>query len=150
MEIFNWLFFKPVDQLILLLRYYPFMATRNRSVKELHQLINTQRFLNVKHLTMCLLFVWGFRPTREFITHMEKSTLMVKGCKFWPMPLSSGGSSTWHTHCDTGHPFIMVISEDPWQSHLSRSVLQWSCHYLFLQLRYVARICVKMLKYICM
>ena len=32
----------------------------------------------------------------------------------------------WH-----GHPFIMVISEDPWHSHLLPSVLQWSCHYLF-------------------
>ena len=42
-----------------------------------------------------------------------------------------------HTHCDTGLPFIMVISEDPWHSLLMPSVLQWSCHYLFLWLRSV-------------
>ena len=36
-----------------------------------------------------------------------------------------------HTHCDTGLPFIMVISENPWHSHLLPVVWQWSCHYLF-------------------
>ena len=29
-------------------------------------------------------------------------------------PLSTEGSLSCHTNCDTGHPFIMVISEDPW------------------------------------
>ena len=29
------------------------------------------------------------------------------------------------------HPFIMVISEDPWHSHLLPSYWQRSCHYLF-------------------
>ena len=43
-----------------------------------------------------------------------------------------------HTFCDTGHPFIVVISEDPWHSHLFPSVWMWSCHYLFLRLRSVA------------
>ena len=28
-------------------------------------------------------------------------------------PLSSEGSLMCHTYCDTGHPFVMVISEDP-------------------------------------
>ena len=36
----------------------------------------------------------------------------------------------WHWH-----PFIMVISEDPWHSLLMPSVWQLSCHYLFLRLR---------------
>ena len=39
-------------------------------------------------------------------------------------PLSSEGSLTCHNHCDIGHPFIMVNSEDPW--HQLRSVLNWS------------------------
>ena len=34
-------------------------------------------------------------------------------------PLSNEGSLTCHTYCDTGHPFIMVIFEDPWHSHLT-------------------------------
>ena len=53
-------------------------------------------------------------------------------------PLSSEGSLACHIYCDTGHPFKMVISEDPWHSHLLPSVWQWSCHYLFLRLRSVA------------
>ena len=60
---------------------------------------------------VCLFGV--YRPT-----DMEKSPLPVKGCKFWPMPLSSEGSLACHTYFNTGHPFIMVISEDPWHSHL--------------------------------
>ena len=45
-------------------------------------------------------------------------------------PLISKGSLTCHTYCDTDQPFIMVISEDPWHSHLLPSVWKWSCHYL--------------------
>ena len=46
-------------------------------------------------------------------------------------PLSSENSLAFHTYYDTVHPFIMVISEDPWHSHQLPSVWQWSCHYLF-------------------
>ena len=45
-------------------------------------------------------------------------------------PLSTEGSLTFHTYCDTGLPFIIFISED--------RVWQWCCHYLFLRLRSVA------------
>ena len=37
-------------------------------------------------------------------------------------PLSSEDSLACHTYCDTGHPFIMVNSEDPSHSHLLLSV----------------------------
>ena len=53
-------------------------------------------------------------------------------------PLCSEGLLTCHIHCDTGLPFIMVISEDLWHSYLLSSVLQWSCHYLFFRLRSVS------------
>ena len=46
-------------------------------------------------------------------------------------PLSSEDSLACHTYCYTGHPFIMVIFEDPWHSQLLPSV------YLFLRLRSV-------------
>ena len=36
--------------------------------------------------------------------------------------LSSEDSLACHTYCDMGHPFIMVISEDPWHSHLIPNV----------------------------
>ena len=88
------------------------------------------------------LFIWSLCPIREFFTHMETSPLPVKAAnltyarKSWP--LSSESYLTCHTYCDTGLPFIIVISEDPWHSHLLPSVWQWSCHYLFLRLRSVA------------
>ena len=47
-------------------------------------------------------------------------------------PLSSGGSLACHLYSDPGHPFIMVISEDPCHSYLFPSFWQLSCHYLFL------------------
>ena len=39
---------------------------------------------NLIHGFVCW-FVWGFRPTREFLTDMETSPLPVNGCKFWPI-----------------------------------------------------------------
>ena len=47
------------------------------------------------------------------------------------MAIEQWGSLVCHTYRDTGHPFIMVISEDPWHSHLMPSFSQWSCHYCF-------------------
>ena len=79
-----------------------------------------------------------FRPTREFFTHMETSTIPVKSCKLlnytrdsWP--LSREGSSACHYCCYTGHPFKMVISDDPRHSHLFPS----DQHNPFLRLRSV-------------
>ena len=37
-------------------------------------------------------------------------------------PLSSESSLECHTFCDMGNPFMMIISEDPWYSHLMPSV----------------------------
>ena len=50
-------------------------------------------------------------------------------------PLSSEGSLASHTYCDTGHPFMMVISKDPRHSPPMLSVWQWRRHYLFLRHR---------------
>ena len=59
-------------------------------------------------------FFFGvYRPTREFFTHMETSPLQILTYARHSWPLSSEGSSACHTDWDTGHPFIMVISEDP-------------------------------------
>ena len=88
----------------------------------------------------CILWWWFvclfkvFRPTREFFTHIEGEELQIltNARHSWRLSFSL------HTYCDTGHPFIMVISKDPWHSHLLPSVWQWSCHYLFLRPRSVA------------
>ena len=62
--------------------------------------------------------------------------LQILTCARHSWQLSCEGSLACHTYCDTGHPFIMVISEDP--SHSHPGVCQWSCHYLFLRLRSIA------------
>ena len=94
-----------------------------------------------------ILFVWLFfflSHSRIFYSYGDL-TITGKGLQIltnarnsWP--LSSEGSLACHTYCDTGYPCIMVISEDPWHSHihLLLSIWQWSSHYLFLQLRSVA------------
>ena len=91
-------------------------------------------------LFVCI-FVASF-PSLEFFTHMETTSSPVQGCEFWPM---LGTNDHWavrplacHTCCDTGHPFFMVISENPWHSHLSQAFGQRSCHYLFWRLSSVA------------
>ena len=52
----------------------------------------------------------------------ERMQILTYVRHLWP--LSSEGSLACQTFCDTGHPFIMVISEDPWHSHLLPSVWQ--------------------------
>ena len=58
----------------------------------------------------------GFHPTRD--THLETSILPVKG-KFdlcshlWPVNSKGSFFLACHTYCDTGHPFMTVIPEDP-------------------------------------
>ena len=92
---------------------------------------------NVMYYIYYCMFIWSLSAhSREFFTPLETSPLPVKGCKCW---LMFGTYDHWaervflacHTYFDTGHPFIMFISEDPWHSHLLLSVWQWSCHYLF-------------------
>ena len=78
-----------------------------------------------------------------FITlhNLETLPLPVKGFKLWPI---LGTQGNWAvriplraTPVTRGIRFIMVISEDPWQSHMLPSVRQCSFHYLFKRLRSV-------------
>ena len=48
--------------------------------------------------------------------------LQILTCARHSWPLSSECSFACHSYCDTEHPSIMVISEDPWHSHLLPSV----------------------------
>ena len=84
-------------------------------------------------LFVCLYGV--LRPTRETFTNMETSPLPsyfdLSSAHIATQP---GGFFRVHTYCDTGHPFIMVISEDPCQSQLFQSAQQSTRHFLLLQL----------------
>ena len=78
------------------------------------------------------LFVYSFFPNSRIFHSFGDVTITGEGLQYltyarhsWP--LSSEGSLACHTYCDTWHPFIMIISEDPLHSHLMPSVWQWSC-----------------------
>ena len=61
------------------------------------------------------LFLWSFySPIRE------RLQILALAWHLWP--LSSKGSLACYTYCDTGHSFIMVISEDSWHSLILPSV----------------------------
>ena len=94
-------------------------------------------FLFNSNKIVCLFGV--FRPTQysypihsyEDVTITgEELNILKYAFELWPF--SSEGPSVWHTYCDTGHLFMIVISDDPWHSHLLLSVLQSRYHYLFL------------------
>ena len=70
--------------------------------------------------------------------HSDSNFLLVLSSSAAKWPLSRECSLACHTYRDTGNSFIMVISEDPWYSHLLPILKQWSCHYLFLWRRSVA------------
>ena len=67
------------------------------------------------YLFVCLFRV--YRPTLEFSHSYGDVTITGEGLQILTYarqsrPLSSKGYLVRHTYCDTGHPFIMVISED--------------------------------------
>ena len=109
------------------------------SITQQH-IVHTHEWVDVfRFFGFCLGFIdpfenfsarWRHNPYREGLQ------ILTNARHSWP--LSSEGYSACHTFCDTGHPFSMVIFEDPWHSHLLLSVYQWSCHYLFLRIRSVA------------
>ena len=51
----------------------------------IHLLVRSNFFVVVTILCVFFVCVYGLHPTPEFFTHVETSTLMVKGCKIWPM-----------------------------------------------------------------
>ena len=83
----------------------------------------------VTRLKYCRYGVKHFKINQSITITSEGLQLLTYTWHSWPF--SSEGSLACHTYCDTGHTFIMVISKDPWHSHLLASVWQWSCHYLF-------------------
>ena len=83
------------------------------------------------YLRYCL-FVCIFFSSHSRIFHsygdvtITSEGLQILTYAWHSWPLRSEGSLTCHTYCDTGHSFIMVISEEPWHSHILPSVWQWN------------------------
>ena len=100
---------------------------------DVYKALHRQYFFPISFL--CL-FVWGLsshsiivHPYRDFTIVGEELQILTFARHSWS--LSSEGSLACHAYCDTRHPFIMVISEDHWHSHLLPSVWLWSWKYLF-------------------
>ena len=68
-----------------------------------------------------------FHPFGDNTINGEGLQILTYARHSWPV--SSEGSLVCQTYCDTGHPFIMLTSEDTWHSHLMPDVWQWMCHY---------------------
>ena len=90
-------------------------------------LIYILRYEYMLFLLFVCLFVWGLLSNSR-IVHLygdvtitgEELKILTYARHSWP--LSSEGSSACNIYCDTGHPFLIVISKDPWHSHLLPSV----------------------------
>ena len=70
---------------------------------------------------LCLLVV----DRLGLIVPLENFSLIWRCHHYRWWPLSSEGFLACNTFCDTGHPFIMVILEDPWHAHLLPSAWKW-------------------------
>ena len=68
------------------------------------------------------LFVWSFssHSFRDFAIAGEELQILTYARHLWPLGIE--GFLAYHTYCDTGHPFIVVISEDMCHSQLLPSV----------------------------
>ena len=81
-------------------------------------------------LVVCLygvcVFLWTFLSYLRIFHSFRQVTIT---CEYWPtnvdlnsanMAIEQWGFFNVHTYCDTGQVLIMVISENPWHSHLFR------------------------------
>ena len=97
-------------------------------------------FLTLKTVWICLFFE-VFCPTREFFTHLETSPLPVKGWKFWPILGTychwavrglwrATPTVTWDICLECSTPRTRDTGT------CCRALGQWSCHYMYLFIRY--------------
>ena len=109
-------FFKDMSMhsyFLLLGKHYPFKQTW---IPSLHSSVFFVPSLLEKKLSK---FVWGFSSHSRIFHSYGDVTFTVEGLSW---PLSSEGSLACHTYCDSGHWFMMVVSKDPWHSHLLPSI----------------------------
>ena len=71
-------------------------------------------------MLVCLFFCGILSNSKSLHSHghvtIAGEGLQILTYAWHSLPLSSEGSLTCHTYCETGHLFIMVISEDPWHT----------------------------------
>ena len=88
----------------------PFNECNSLYIKRKHAF--SEEFYEAKIIHFLL--VWGFTPHSNH--SYEDVTIATRAANLTyarhSRPFSSEGSLACHTYCDTGHPFMMVISED--------------------------------------
>ena len=95
--------------------------------------------IDFEFIIVNVLLVWSW-PFHSRIDHSYKNVIIAgEGLQIltyarhsWQLSLKA--YLTCHDYCDMGLSCIMVISEEPWYSHLLPSVRQRSCHYLFFKI----------------
>ena len=113
----------------LFIEYYAFICKNKR----------TARFnINSNNFVCLCFFVPLENSSLIWNRHHTGERLQILTFARHSWPLGTECSLACHTNCDTGLPFIMVISEDPWHSLLLPSIWQWDWPYLLLRLRSVA------------
>ena len=92
--------------------------------KNLKIIITTKRELGCVCLLVFVYYHTTFHSYGDITITDERLQILTYARHSWP--LSIEGSLACHNYCDTEHPFIMVISKDPWHSHLLPSVCSWA------------------------
>ena len=85
-----------------------------------NQVILAEMLLQKTYLKSTLCLFWGltshsgiFHSYRDVTITCTGEGIQILTYTWHSWPSISGGSLACHTNCDTEHPFIMVISEDP-------------------------------------
>ena len=114
-----------------LLSCFFFLTKLNNKYFRAHYGTTSTFFLQLQYSNMICLFLSleFFVPFKNFLLISRRHVCQWRAAHFdlcsvlWPF--SPENSLAYHTYCDTGHPFIMIITEDKWHSHLMPSVQQW-------------------------
>ena len=91
------------------------------------RIIDTQHKLYCCVNVICLFVCLRFYVTLENFSNIRRRHHY--GWRTSNFHLCHLAGTVLYSYCDTWHPFLMVISEDPSHSHLLPSVCQWSCDF---------------------
>ena len=117
-------------ELIIFLSAYnycekPTCIHRKNNKKPLRQ----EKIRTTRNKIVFVMFIWGLSSHSRTFQSYGDVTITGEGLQIltyawhtWTHELSSEVSYACRTYCDKGHPFIIVISEGPWPSHLLPSV----------------------------
>ena len=104
--------------------YHATVTHFHRGGNDLKTLWKLHSTLYIYTAAAVVLLVRGFVPQAEdwVFESQSQQTSVVKTGSDSSIAKRLATGVGYHTYCDTSQPFIMVIFEDPWHSHLLPSV----------------------------